>query len=192
MFFDTHRDQFIVGYFGGHAISNALDQLLDVAKDCLGSKEDRDIVFVLVGEGQEKARLIKRTETEHIHNTYFLPPVNKRAVPDLLAHFDCSYMTGKASPLYRFGLSLNKMYDSMMAGIPIICVFDAPETLVETYQCGIQCSPDHIDSVVEAIRTIQTMSEMEKREMGMNGKKAILQNFTYHRLARDFINKITA
>ena len=32
-FFNEHKGEFIVGYFGGHALSNALDKALDLAKD---------------------------------------------------------------------------------------------------------------------------------------------------------------
>ena len=54
------EDNFIVGYFGGHALSNALDVLLDAAKGISNSK----IKFVLVGNGVEKSRLVKRAQDE--------------------------------------------------------------------------------------------------------------------------------
>ncbi len=187
-FFERHKDQFIVGYFGGHALSNALDWCLDVAKKCL--EADPDILFVLVGDGVEKKRLMERAETEKISNVFFLPPVNKKSVPSLVQHFDCSYMTGMPSPLYRFGLCLNKMYDSMMAGIPVICAFDAPKTLVSLYACGYDCSPSAPDEVVNAIRKIKGISKEERQRMGQNGKNAILDHFTYHHLAEEFINSI--
>ena len=41
------ENKFIVGYFGGFAISNALDRLLDAAELI----KNKDIVFVLVGKG---------------------------------------------------------------------------------------------------------------------------------------------
>ena len=187
-FLEAHRDRFIVGYFGGHALSNALDWCLDVAKLCL--ETDRDIIFVLVGDGVEKKRLIERAEVEGLGNVFFLPPVDKRAVPSLARHFDCAYMTGMPSPLYRFGLCLNKMYDSMMAGIPVICAFDAPKTLVSQYRCGYDCSPSKPDEVANCIRKIKGLPIEERQRMGQNGKNAILDHFTYHHLAEDFINSI--
>lgn len=188
VFFETHRNQFIVGYFGGHALSNALDWCLDVAKKF--QETDRDIIFTLVGDGVEKKRLMARAETEKISNVFFLPPVDKKSVPSLVQHFDCSYMTGMPSPLYRFGLCLNKMYDSMMAGIPVICAFDAPKTLVSMYECGYECSPSNPDEAVKAIRTIKGLPKEERQRMGQNGKNAILDHFTYQHLAEEFINKI--
>lgn len=47
------KGKFIVGYFGGHAISNSLDVLLEVAKET----KTQEIHFVLVGKGMEKQNL---------------------------------------------------------------------------------------------------------------------------------------
>lgn len=44
------NDKFIVGYFGGHALSNALDSIIDIATNI----DDSDVQFVLVGDGVEK------------------------------------------------------------------------------------------------------------------------------------------
>ena len=184
--FEELQDKFVVGYFGGHAISNALDKCLDVAKN-IKEKGESDIHFVFVGDGVEKQRLVERAEKESISNVHFLPPVSKRAVPDLLHYFDCSYMSGLDSPLYRFGLCLNKMYDSMMAGIPIVCAFNAPDTLVRTYNCGYQCDPSDEEGVVQSILNIKNMSIEDRKQLGDNGKKAILNSFTFRRLAEEFL-----
>ena len=188
-FFKEHENKFVVGYFGGHALSNALDKSLDVAKRFL-LENNKHIIFVFVGDGVEKARLVKRAKEEKIANVYFLPSIPKKAVPDLLRYFDCSYMTGLPSPLYRFGLCLNKMYDSMMAGIPIICAFDAPDTLVKIYDCGLQCNSSNIYDVVNAIKKMESLTEDERKQIGQNGKKAVMQHFTYKQLAKDFIENI--
>ena len=183
-FFSRNKDKFVVGYFGGHALSNALDWSLDVAKEEL--KCDDDIIFVFVGDGVEKSRLEKRVKDESITNAFFLPPVGKKAVPDLLRNFGCSYMTGMPSPLYRFGLCLNKMYDSMMAGIPVVCAFDAPDTLIKEYGCGYQCSPSNKSEVVRAIQAIHRMSPEERLEMGKRGQDAVKANYTYSKIAKRF------
>ena len=73
-----------------------------------------------------------------------------------------------------------------MAGIPIVCAFDAPKTLVSTFNCGIECDPAHVDEVVQAIRKIRTMEADDRINMGINGKNAVIQNFTYERLAGKF------
>ena len=190
-FFKNHEDKFIVGYFGGHAVSNSLDSILDIAKCFVLSKDANNIIFVLVGQGIEKERLINRAEKERISNVFFLPSIPKNAIPKLVKHFDCSFMTGVSSPLYRFGLSLNKMYDSMMAGLPVICAFDAPDTLIKEYHCGYQCDPKDKSCIINAIKEVSSMPVSARKQMGMNGRKAILKYFTYEHLAKDFLDIIS-
>ena len=184
-FFEEQKNKFIVGYFGGHALSNALDKCLDVAKVYLSI--DQNAIFVFVGDGVEKERLIERAKKESITNAYFLPPVPKKSIPSLLSHFDCSYITGVSSPLFRFGLSANKMYDSMMAGVPVICAVDAPKTLVSIYQCGIECKSSDIEGIVSAINSIETLPQEARKAMGLNGTRAIKEHFTYKQLAKKFV-----
>ncbi len=171
--------KFIVGYFGGHALSNALDMLLDAAKEV----KEKDIQFVLVGNGVEKERLIKRTEDEKIKNVLFLPPVPKRSVPELVKFFDCSYMGAMPSTLYRFGICPNKMYDSMMAEKPIVCAINVSCTPVEKYRCGIMVRSGRMEEVAESIKELFLLAEKERKEMGKRGKEAVLEFYTYDILA---------
>lgn len=174
--------KFIVGYFGGHAISNALDTLLDAAKKVT----DKDILFALIGNGTEKERLKKRVIQEHMKQVVFMPPVSKRSIPELTRLFDCIYMGSQNSPLYRFGICLNKMFDSMMSGKPIICSITVPESPIKAYQCGVMVDSGDIDGIVKAIEDIKSMSPKERKQIGLNGKNAAMQNFTYKKLAAKF------
>ncbi len=182
--FEKLKGKFIVQYMGGHALSNALDILLD----CAAKETDKDIAFVLIGDGVEKQRLVKRKKDEGLDNVYFLPPVAKTMVPSLVERADCSYMGALDSPLYRFGLCLNKMYDCMMAGKPIVCAINAPKTLVEQYSCGYMADPSDVGTINEAIHRIKAMSAQQRAEMGENGRRAVLENFTYQKLAKRFLD----
>lgn len=174
--------KFIVGYFGGHALSNALDMLLDAAKEV----KEKDIQFVLVGNGVEKERLIKRTEDEKIKNVLFLPPVPKRSVPELVKFFDCSYMGAMPSTLYRFGVCLNKMYDSMMAEKPILMAVDVSYSPIEEYECGILVREGDTGKIAENVEKLFHMPEEKGREMGKRGRLAALAHFNYDVLAVRF------
>ena len=183
-FFSSHSNQFIVGYFGGHALSNALDLILDSAKLLLDKTE---ICFVLVGDGVEKQRLMERVNYEDISNVFFLPSVKKESIPDLLSHLNCVLITAKDSPLYKYGICFNKIYDAMMAGKPIICAIPT-KTLVEEFDCGVQIHNCCSNEIAEAIITIKGMSKEKQCEMGKNGKTAVKCFFTYKQLSRKFEN----
>ncbi len=178
------KNKFIVGYFGGHALSNALEYLLEIAGNMV---QHKDIHFVLVGDGVEKKNLIDLSKKMKLDNVTFLKSVSKKAVPQLCKQFDCIYMGSHESPLYRFGLCFNKMFDSMMAGKPIICAMTTPKTYIEEYECGIKVDSGDIQGCVNAILKIKNMNEDDRKKMGENGIKACYKRFFYDNLANIFI-----
>ena len=176
------QGKFIVGYFGGHGLANALDPFIDAAKQ----NTDIDLYFVLAGRGPEKAHLEKRVREEGIKNTVFLDAVEKSSIPELLSYFDCLYVGAKKSPLYRFGVCMNKLFDSMMSGKPILYAVDAPNNYIEEYGCGITVETENANSLMDGIKKLKEMSEEERFQMGQNGRNAVLKKFTYTKLAEEF------
>lgn len=179
---ELKKDKFIVGYFGGHALSNALDTLLDAAKLLEGS----NIQIVMVGNGVEKKRLQQRAEDEGIRNVTFLPPVPKMAVPSLVSYFDCTYLAALSSPLYRFGICPNKLFDSMMAAKPIICAIDTPDPIITDHDCGVMAKSGDAQAVCEAIGALAKAPAERLEEMGQNGRNAAMEKYNYTALAKQF------
>jgi glycosyltransferase involved in cell wall biosynthesis len=172
--------KFVVGYFGGHALSNCLMTLIEAA----GKIQDDRIHFVLVGDGVEKKRLMEAAEK--LSNVTFLSPIDKRAIPVLNEYFDCTYIGAKDSPLYRFGACMNKMFDGMMAGKPLVFAINAPTTPVQDADCGIIIKPEDPDEIIKAIEQLVEMGPEKRAEMGARGRNAVLEEYTYEVLARRF------
>ena len=57
--------------------------------------------------------------------------------------------------------------------------------MVEKYKFGLCVDQENTDEVAKAIRTILDNPELAK-QMGENGRKAVLENFTYEKLAKRF------
>ena len=179
------QGNFIVGYFGGHALSNALDVLLKAALVC--KQREDNIKFVLVGDGVEKQRLMSYADENLLSNVIFLPPINKNEIPELLSLFDCIYIGTLKSPLYRFGLCMNKMVDAMMSGKPILCSITAPPTWVEQCNAGVIVESENVQEIVKGIDGIKYLREKEKTQMGERGKAFVEQYLNIETLARDFL-----
>lgn len=186
VFFREAKEQgrFVVCYLGGHALSNALDVFLDAAKQL---RDDPRFVFVLVGSGAEKPRLQKRAEDEKIGNLVFLPPVGKKQVPSVLKMADALYVGAEPCSLYRFGVSMNKVYDYMMAARPIIYGVEAANNDVEEARCGITISPGKAEDIRQAVVTLYNLPKKEREEMGLRGKKWVTENCDYAKLAGTFL-----
>lgn len=174
--------KFIIGYFGSHELSYGLYNLLDVTKQL----NDENIHLVMVGKGKLKDELISYAKKNAIDNVTFLPPVEKRIIPAIIDKFDAIFIGTIESPLYRFGICMNKMFDSMMAAKPIVMAITTPSTPVSESGCGIITKSCDNDAIKAAIRKIQAMSEDERNKMGMLGREAVLSKYTYENIASEF------
>ena len=185
-FFRRVREEgkFVVEYLGGHALSNALDQVLDAAT----IMQNGNAVFVLIGKGVEKERLKKRVEDERIANVFFLPPIPKKQVPNALKEADALFIGAAPCSLYRFGISMNKLYDYMMSGRPVLYGVIASNNEVEEAGCGLSFDSSKPEEIVRAIEGMMEMPEGDRRRMGTSGKNWVIQNCDYRKLAGRFLD----
>lgn len=179
------QNKFVICYLGGHAMSNALDPLVDTA---IRMRDDTRFAFVMIGNGVEKPRLQKRAEDEGIDNLLFLPPIGKKQVPSLLEQMDALYVGAEPCSLYRFGVSMNKVYDYMMAAKPIIYGVEAANNDVEEAGCGITVPPGNASAIEEAAERLYAMTDEERAQMGARGKAWVTENCEYKILAKRFLN----
>lgn len=180
-------NKFIVGYFGGHALSNALDTLIDVANEM----KNENVHFVLVGDGVEKINLINKANTLNLDNVTFLDPIPKGMIPSLCKEFDCNYMGGHKSPLYRFGLCLNKMFDCMASGKPSICAMGVKSYFSE-YDCGFDAEAEDTKEIINWIAKIMNSNDVELEKIKQSALKISNERFNYKKLAIEFIDIMEA
>lgn len=177
---DTLHEQkkFVICFFGSVNVSYAIDYLIRAQKKL---NDDR-IALVIVGEGNQKDELQKMAG----EGVYFLPRIPKTAIPTLMDNIDCCYVGALRNDMFRFGISMNKLFDSMMSGKPILYAVDAPNNFISDYHCGISVNAEDADALAEGMRRILSMSEDDRMRMGQNGRKAVLEHFSYEKLALEF------
>ena len=176
----------LVGYAGSHGLPNALDVLLDAAALV---KHER-CVFVLVGDGHEKARLAQRVASEGLGHVHLYPPIPKAQIPALLAQFDIAYIGWQRVPIYRFGIAPNKLMDYMMAGCAVLHSVEAGNDPVAEARCGIAVAPESPVAVAQGLRQLAAQTPDERRAMGERGRAFVLANHTYPVLAQRFIEAL--
>jgi len=173
---------FVVGYVGAHGLANALHTLIDSAS----LLQMHPVAFVLVGQGPEKEKLQEKAQQSGLAKVIFLPPVPKSSIPALLAPMDALYIGLKKEPVFRFGVSPNKLLDYMMAAKPVIHGIEAANDLVAESGCGISVPAENPAAVAEAIVQLMNMSSLEREEMGLRGREYVLTHHDYRVLAKRF------
>ena len=175
----------IVCYAGTHGLANALDVLLDAAALLKGK-----VLVLLVGTGPERDRLLKRVNSEGIDNLIMLPSVPKTSIPTLLEQIDIAYIGWHPNPLYRFGISPNKLMDYMMAGKPIVHSVTAGNDPVMEVGCGLTVPPADSKEVAFAVEKLILIDGLELQKMGNLGKRYVVERRTYPILADQLLKRI--
>lgn len=178
------RGEFLIGYAGTHGLANSLSSLLEAAKLTKGMK----ISCVLIGKGPDKKRLMQEAKENGLDNVYFLPPVPKSSIPNLLGYMDALYIGLKSEPLFRFGISPNKLIDYMMAAKPVVQSIEAGNDMVAECGCGYSVPPENPKAIADAIVRLANMNYAEREEMGSRGRSFIIQNHDYKVLAQNFLD----
>ena len=177
---------FLVGYTGNHSPANVLDTMIDAAK----KTTDEKVKYVLVGKGNVKNELMEYAKANNVTNIEFLDPVLKDNMDNVLELLDIGYIGLKKQNLFNYGVSPNKLFDYMMASLPVIYAVEASNDPVKDSNCGISVPAENPEAVVEAVMKIKNLSEQEKIKMGGNGKKYVLDNHMYEGLADKFLNAL--
>lgn len=177
---------FLVGYTGNHSPANVLDTMIDAAK----KTTDEKVKYVLVGKGNVKNDLIEYAKANNVTNIEFLDPVLKDNMDNVLNLLDIGYIGLKKQNLFNYGVSPNKLFDYMMAALPVIYAVEASNDPVSDCNCGISVPAENPDAVVDAVMKIKSLSEEEKIKMGQNGKDYVLANHMYEGLADKFLNAL--
>jgi glycosyltransferase involved in cell wall biosynthesis len=175
---------FLIGYTGAHGIANALDSYVEAGEKLRGKK----IKLFAIGPGPERDRLIHKAHDLKLDDVVeFLDPVQRDRIPELLSQLDALYVGLQSQPLFRFGVSPNKLMDYMIAGKPVIFAIDAPNDMVKEASCGISIPPEDSGAIAEAAIKLAQMSSEEREAMGKRGKEYILTNNEYDVLADQFL-----
>lgn len=175
---------FLVAYAGAHGVANALHTIIEAAK----LLRDKPVCFVLVGKGPEKEALQRSARESKLNNVVFLPPVPKSAVPSLLTSFDALYIGLQRQPIYRFGISPNKLMDYMMSGRPVLQAIEAGNDLVTESGCGITLSAEDPRALADATLRLMSWTPAQRDEAGRRGHAYIVANHDYRALASRFLD----
>jgi len=178
----SRGEGFTVMYLGAHGQANALDVLIHAAK-AIRDRGRSEIRFVLVGDGPEKPRLIELSHELGVHNVEFRKPVPKTEVSKVLDTADATVFILHDIALYKYGISLNKLFDYLAAGKPLILAGESANNPVEEAQCGLTVQPRDPEALAEAVIKLYKMAPAERVAMGRRGRAYVEEHHDIRKLA---------
>ncbi len=174
----------IIIYTGAMGPPNALDQLLELPPRPDGS--DAAYHIVLVGDGMSRAYLESEVQKRGIGFVSFLPKVEKRQVPALLAMADAAIIIWNDQPLYRYGVSPNKVSEYLLAEKPVIWVGDTGSNPIADSGAGISVPANDSAALEGALADLASRDYGELEELGRRGRHFVLENFNWEKLGADY------
>jgi glycosyltransferase involved in cell wall biosynthesis len=175
------KNKFIVGYTGTLGVANAMDSFCQAAKIL---KDNDNIVFILVGNGQEKDGLTKKYN--YLANILFIDAIQKKQVQSMLSLFDICFLGWNKENLYKYGTSANKIFDYLYSGKPILNAYSGGGDIVKTAHCGISVEAQNPQAIADGILELYDMNVYDRDILGKNGKDYVLEHFTYEKLAKKY------
>lgn len=176
-------DKFVVLYSGNHGLFHDLEIIIEAA-DSL--RDNKHIVFLFIGDGGKKNKLIKMVEQRKLNNVIFLPYQSKNDIPYSLASADISLVTlGKGVE----GLAVpSKLYSALAVGKPIITIMDEKsETarIVKEYNCGFTLEPGDVAGLVSLILKLSKEKELFN-SLGENARKCFESHFSRNIIINEY------
>lgn len=179
--------ELVVGYAGTIGITNALEVMLDAAREL---RDDPGIRFRVLGDGPLLSRF--KDEYGDLANLEFVDKVPKEQVDAELQKCDVLYLSTYPSRVWEFGQSLNKLIDYMLAGRPVVASYSGLPSMIDEAGCGSFVPAGDPHALALELRRLAGSSSEELDEMGARGRAWLLEHRSYARLAEQYHDLIFA
>lgn len=174
-------DETVVTYLGTHGMAHGLEFVLEAAERFQG----REIRFVFVGDGAEKAALEANAARRGLMNVTFVPPQDKTAVVGYYAASDVCLVPLRKVDLFTDVLP-SKIFEIMAMARPIIISVDGDARQeVERARAGIFVEPESVDGLCDAVLRLHEDPE-RRRSMGARGRRYVEDHYRRGVLARQY------
>jgi glycosyltransferase involved in cell wall biosynthesis len=173
-------------HFGAMGRVNGLEFVIEAANRL---KSNTEIHFVLVGEGREKASLIKKVEQLGLKNVDILDSVPKEKLVKLVAACDVSMIIVANFSILEHN-SANKFFDSLSAGKPVLLNYSGwQRQILEENSAGFGCELCNLDEFVEKVLYLN-LHRNQLTEMGRNARLIAIEKFNRDKLANEALEVV--
>ncbi len=172
--------KFVASYFGTHGMAHHLETVLQAAQKLTHAK---DVVFLLVGDGAERHRLVRMREEMGLTNVMMLDQQPKSRMRELWALSSVSLVLLKKSDLFKTVIP-SKIFESLAMEKPILLGVEGESAdLIRASGAGICIRPEDAQELADRVLELSRDPEACQR-LGVNGRSYVSEHFDRIVLAR--------
>ncbi len=178
------EEKFVVCYIGTMGMAHGLETLLNAADQL--RRLAPDVLFLMVGEGADKERIMGLAKTRQLDNLRFVDQQPRVTIPTYISASDVSLVLLKKTELFRTVIP-TKMLEFMACARPVILGVDGQaREIIEQAQAGVFIEPENEEALVRAVMRLREDASLRGR-LGNNGRRYILEHFSRQQTAAEYI-----
>lgn len=179
------ENKFVVSYIGTLGLAHGLETLIAAAERL--QQLAPEVVFVVIGDGAERQRIIELAQSKNLTNIRFVPPQKREKIPAYVCASDACLVLLKKSDVFETVIP-TKMLEFMSCARPVILAVEGQaRRIVENSRAGICVPPENVDALCGGILDLQRQPSL-RAELGRNGREYIVQNLSRERTAAEYLD----
>jgi len=183
------EDRFLVCYIGTIGNAHGLETLIAAAEQLQTTLPNA--MFLLIGEGAEKHRIVEIAAARGLTNVQFLGQQPREEIPAYVSAADLCLVMLKKTELFKTVIP-TKLLEYMACERPSIVAVDGQARhIVEQAGAGVFIEPENSEALVQAILDLAQDPE-RRRQMGICGRQYIINNFSRRKTAEQYITVLVA
>ena len=176
--------KFVVGYIGTMGMAHGLETLVQAATE-LQTKAP-DVLFLMVGEGSDKERVINRARSQGLTNMRFVGQQPREKVPEFISISDVCLVLLKKAELFKTVVP-TKMLEFMSCARPVILGVDGQaRRILDQAGAGVYVEPENVAALVQVITRLAA-NPVLRETLGRNGRRHIIEHFSRQQTAKAYI-----
>lgn len=184
---DLDTDKFKVVYLGSISKMNGLDVLVETAK-VLQERGNEKVAILVYGYGNQEEQLKKMVADYGLKNIKFKGKLDFEYGLNVLSRGNLNIFTFRDSPLWKYGVSPNKLFMYFASGKPVLSMIKPNYDLVEGKKAGVSVV-NNPNVVADAIERFCKMDKDEYDSYCRNAR-ATAEEYDYKNLVQVLIDKI--
>lgn len=184
--FPDDADTFTFMYLGSHGNANGIKGLLSAFDRAVSELNgNKKLKLRLVGDGPLKRELRLFAESLPASGSIqFEDRISRSDVISRAREADSLVVNIEDLPVYRFGISLNKLFDYMAAGRPSVIATNARNNPILESKSGISVDAGDEAALAKAMREMSELSADQRAIMGQNGVEHVRRHYSSKALVK--------